>query len=89
VGAAGAAFFVAIFLSGFLDNLAEDILAFSVTAVGPPTKRSEHHRVALVTRNSSSSSPSTILLLIRLSFLLVDIFQPNPLRRPSLLTAPA
>jgi hypothetical protein len=48
VGAAGAAFFVAIFLSGFLDNLAEDILAFSLTAavgyvsvLSLPLKRAE------------------------------------------------
>jgi small GTP-binding protein len=32
VGAAGGAFLVAIFLSGFLDSFAEDVLAFSVTA---------------------------------------------------------
>ena len=48
VGAAGTAFFVAIFLSGFLDNLAEDVLAFSLTAavgyvsvLSLPLKRAE------------------------------------------------
>ena len=48
VGAAGASFFFAVFLSGFLDNLAEDVLAFSLTAavgyvsvLSLPLKRAE------------------------------------------------
>ena len=48
VGAAGAAFFFAVFLSGFLDSLAEDVLAFSLTAavgyvsvLSLPLKRAE------------------------------------------------
>ena len=48
VGAAGASFFFAIFLSGFLDNFAEDVLAFAVTAavgyvsvLSLPLKRAE------------------------------------------------
>jgi hypothetical protein len=48
VGAAGGAFFVAVFLSGFLDSLAEDVLAFSLTAavgyvsvLSLPLKRAE------------------------------------------------
>lgn len=53
VGAAGAAFFVAVFLSGFLDNWAEDILAFSLTAavgyvsvLSLPLKRAEAKKKA-------------------------------------------
>ena len=48
VGAAGGAFFVAVFLSGFLDSLAEDVLAVSLTAavayvsvLSLPLKRAE------------------------------------------------
>jgi len=48
VGAAGASFFFAVFLSGFLDNFAEDVLAFSLTAavgyvsvLSLPLKRAE------------------------------------------------
>ena len=48
VGAAGGAFFVAVFLSGFLDSLAEDVLALSLTAavayvsvLSLPLKRAE------------------------------------------------
>ena len=48
VGAAGTAFFFAVFLSGFLDSLAEDVLAFSLTAavgyvsvLSLPLKRAE------------------------------------------------
>jgi len=48
VGAAGGAFVVAVFLSGFLDNLAEDVLAFALTAavgyvsvLSLPLKRAE------------------------------------------------
>ena len=48
VGAAGGSFFVAVFLSGFLDSLAEDVLAVSLTAavayvsvLSLPLKRAE------------------------------------------------
>jgi len=48
VGAAGTSFLVAVFLSGFLDSLAEDVLAFSLTAavgyvsvLSLPLKRAE------------------------------------------------
>ena len=48
VGAAAGAFLVAVFLSGFLDSLAEDVLAFSLTAavgyvsvLSLPLKRAE------------------------------------------------